>query len=106
MRSASRSWEAAKDQGIRILKYVIPGAATAYAIKSTVSRVAAFSFMAYCEWHYLEHALARSHSWFDSFCEVASALITLVGAGIFSAMIAAFIPLSVAILAFLLLKYE
>lgn len=32
------AWEAVKEQGVRILKYAIPGAATAYAIKSAVSR--------------------------------------------------------------------
>ena len=31
-------WEAAEEQGVRILKYAIPSAATAYAIKSAVSR--------------------------------------------------------------------
>ena len=30
-------WEATKEQGVRILKYAIPGAATAHAIKSAVS---------------------------------------------------------------------
>ena len=34
----SDTWEALKEQGVRILKYAIPGAATAYAIKSAVSR--------------------------------------------------------------------
>ena len=32
------AWEAVKQQGVRILKYAIPGAATACAIKSAVSR--------------------------------------------------------------------
>ena len=32
------AWEATKQQGVRNLKWTIPGAATAYAIKSVVSR--------------------------------------------------------------------
>ena len=34
----NNAWEAVKQQGVRILKYAIPGAATAYAIKSAVSK--------------------------------------------------------------------
>ena len=32
------AWEGLSDLGIKVLKYSIPGAATAYAIKSAVSR--------------------------------------------------------------------
>ena len=32
------AWQALKQQGVRVLKYAIPGAATAYAIKSAVGK--------------------------------------------------------------------
>jgi hypothetical protein len=66
-----------------------------------------FGYLAYfIGWQDFLHALARNPSWGDVAFAAFLFLVGLMGAGIGAAMVALSIPVVIAILAFLFLKYE